>query len=214
HGTVDHENFWYLSGDHQGAAERVVESTIRRVGHVPASQDVVNAFANSDAGDMTSGIRFVGPAAAEYVGDREASAMITAWRAAGRALSRHPAIDLRWTRVCFCAQETSGGPVDSSPWIGLAAAAGSEEGRTILYDDGLANEGDRLPTDAGPQGDKIKVLDEKGSVPQAVPFTVVRIGNGLLATIPGEATVGTGSLIRDAIQNAVAGSGITHVDIV
>src|SRR5437764_518630 len=55
-GTVDHVNFWYYSGDHQGAAERVVEAAIRRAGHVPSGQDVINAFANGDAGDMTSGI--------------------------------------------------------------------------------------------------------------------------------------------------------------
>ena len=88
HGTVDHENFRYYSGDHQGAAERAVESAIRSAGHVPGSQDVINAFANSDAGDMTSGIQFNGPAAAEYVGRREAAAMLAAWRQAGHAMTR------------------------------------------------------------------------------------------------------------------------------
>ena len=34
HGTVDHENFQYYSGDHQGAAERTVEAAIRAAGHV------------------------------------------------------------------------------------------------------------------------------------------------------------------------------------
>jgi neutral ceramidase len=214
HGTVDHENFQYYSGDHQGAAERVVEAAIRRTAHVPASQDVVNAFANSDAGDMTSGIQFVGPAAAEDVGRREAAAMLTAWRAAGHAMNRHPVIDLRWTRMCFCGQQTSGGATDTNPWIGLAAAAGSEEGRTIFYYHGLANEGDKLAVPVGPQGDKITVLNEKGSIPQAVPLSVVRIGNGALATVPGEPTVGLGKMIRDAVATALAPAGVTHVDVV
>ncbi len=214
HGTVDHENFQYYSGDHQGAAERVVEAAIRQSGHVPASQDVVNAFANSDAGDMTSGIQFVGPAAAEDVGRREAAAMLGAWRSAGHAMNRDPVIDLRWTRTCFCGQQTSDGPTDTNPWIGLAAAAGSEEGRTIFYDHGVANEGDKLPVPVGPQGDKILTLNEKGSVSQAVPFTVVRIGDGALATVPGEPTVGVGTMIRDAVQAVVGPAGITHVDIV
>jgi neutral ceramidase len=214
HGTVDHENFQYYSGDHQGAAERVVEAAIRQIGHVPASQDVVNAFANSDAGDMTSGIQFVGPAAAEDVGRREAAAMLQAWRSAGQAMNSHPALALRWTRTCFCGQQTSEGPTDTNPWIGLAAAAGSEEGRTIFYDHGVANEGDKLPVPVGPQGDKILTLNEKGSVSQAVPFSVVRIGDGLLATVPGEPTVGVGKMIRDAVQAAVGPAGITHVDIV
>ena len=215
HGTIDHENFRYYAGDHQGAAERVVEATIRQLGHVPAAQDVVNAFGNSDAGDMTAGIVNVGPAAAEKVGREEAAAMLTAWRQAGRRMSTHPALSLRWTRVCFCGQDTSGGYLtDSTPWVGKAAGAGSEEGRTIFYYEGLANEGDKLPADSGPQGDKITVLRASGGVPQAVPFSVVRIGDGLLATVPGEPTVGVGKLIRSAVQAAVGGSGIRHVDIV
>ncbi len=214
HGTVDHENFWYYSGDHQGAAERVVESAIRSAGHVPGSQDVINAFANSDAGDMTSGIQYNGPADAEYVGRREAAAMLAAWRQAGSAMTRHPAFGLRFTRVCMCGQATSGGAIDSTPWIGKAAGAGSEEGRTIFYYDGLANEGDKLPVDVGPQGDKILALNEKGNVPQAVPFTVMRLGDRLIATIAGEPTVGTGKLIRSAILASVGSAGIRQVVIV
>jgi neutral ceramidase len=175
---------------------------------------VVNAFANGDAGDMTSGIQYSGPSDAEYVGRREAAAMLAAWRQAGRAMTRHPAFAVRFTRVCMCGQQTSGGAIDSTPWIGKAAGAGSEEGRTIFYYDGLAQEGDKLPLDAGPQGDKITVLDEKGSVPQAVPFSAVRIGDRLIATIAGEPTVGTGKLIRAAVQAAVGHAGIRQVVIV
>jgi neutral ceramidase len=214
HGTVDHENFMYYSGDHQGAAERMVEAAIRSAGRVPGSQTVINAFANSDAGDMTSGIQYNGPADAEYVGDREAAAMLDAWRQAGAAMTRTPAFALRFTRVCMCGQQTSGGAIDSTPWIGKAAGAGSEEGRTIFYYDGVANEGDKLPLAIGPQGDKILALNESGSVPQAVPFTVLQLGDRLIATVPGEPTVGTGSAIRDAIQSAVTGSGIKQVVIV
>jgi hypothetical protein len=214
HGTIDHANFSYYSGDHQGTAERVVEAAIRAAGRVPGSQDVVNAFANSDAGDMTSGIRYVGPAAAEYVGRREAAVMLSAWHRAGRAMTRHPAMDLRWTRACFCGQETSDGPTDSTPWVGKAAGAGSEEGRTIFYYDGLAHEGDRLPVAVGPQGDKILTLNAKGSISKAVPFTVLRIGDRLIATIPAEPTVGVGKLVRAAVQSATAHSPIKHVVIV
>ncbi len=51
-------------------------------------------------------------------------------------------------------------------------------------------------------------------MPQAVPFTVLRLGDGLIATVPGEPTVGTGSAIRAAVQSAVGGSGIKQVVIV
>jgi neutral ceramidase len=214
HGTVDHENFQYYSGDHQGAAERTVEAAIRAAGHVPGSQDVINAFANSDAGDMTSGIQYNGPAAAQYVGQREAAAMLAAWRQAGHAMTRHPALAVRFTRVCMCAQQTSGGAIDSTPWIGKAAGAGSEEGRTIFYYDGAAHEGDKLPVSIGPQGDKVLALNESGNVPQAVPFTALRLGDGMITTVPGEPTVGTGAAIRGAVSAAIAGSGIHHVVIV
>jgi neutral ceramidase len=101
HGTVDHENFQYYSGDHQGAAERTVEAAIRAAGRVPASQDVINAFANSDAGDMSSGIQYNGPADAQYVGQREAAAMLTAWRRprhdrpSGHRHAVHPRVHVR-----------------------------------------------------------------------------------------------------------------------
>ena len=128
HGTDDHENFSYYSADHQGSAERVVEAAIRSAGHVPAGQDVVNAFADSDAGDVTSGIVDAGPAYAEQVGREEAGAMLTAWRQAGHAMSTDPIVDTRTTDVCFCGQRDLGGTPDSNPWIGLAAAAGSRRG--------------------------------------------------------------------------------------
>ena len=181
---------------------------------MPAAQPVVNAFANSDAGDQTAGIAHVGPAAAEWVGDQEAAAMLAAWRQAGRSLSTRPPLVLRWTRTCFCGQQTTEGTVDSHAWVGKAAGAGSEEGRTIFYYHGLANEGDRLPLDNGPQGDKITVLPATGSVSQAVPFAVLRVGDGLLATIPGEPTVGVGDQIRGAIYGQLGGSGIRHVTLV
>jgi neutral ceramidase len=212
HGTVDHANFRYYAADHQGTAERVVEAAIRAAGGAAPGQDVVNAFANSDAGDMTAGIDHVGPAAAQWVGNQEAAAMLRAWRAAGRSMSSHPVIALRWTRVCFCGQSTSEGTVDSQAWVGKAAGAGSEEGQTIFYYHGLAHEGDRLPFDRGPQGDKITVL--KAPVSQAVPFTVLRVGDGLIATIPGEPTVGVGAQIRAAIDPELAGSPIHHLALV
>jgi hypothetical protein len=214
HGTVDHANFSFYAADHQGTAERVVEATIRAAGRVPAAQDVVNAFANSDAGDMTAGIEHVGPAAAEWVGDQEAAAMLAAWRRAGSDLRTNPALSLRWTRTCFCGQHTSLGPVDSHAWVGKAAGAGSEEGRTIFYYHGLANEGDRLPVDNGPQGDKITVLPATGSISQAVPFAALRVGDGLLFTIPGEPTVGVGRQVRDAVTAQLTASGIRHVALV
>jgi hypothetical protein len=213
HGTVVKPPFQYFSADHQGAAQRVVEASIRTAGQVPAGQDVVDAYGNSDAGDMTAGIMHSGPADAEWVGRQEASAMLSAWRSAAGAMTANAGLGLRWTRLCLCGQDTPQGPIDTTPVIGQAAAAGSEELRTIFYDVGIAKEGDMLPFDLGPQGDKVQTLREGGSVPQAVPLTVVRIADQLMITVPGEATVGTGRMFRSAVAAATQGARISRIVI-
>ena len=61
--------------------------------------------------------------------------MLAAWRRARAAgLSRRPALDLRWTRVCFCGQMTETGPVADNPEPGLPFLTGSEEERGPLFD--------------------------------------------------------------------------------
>src|SRR5436305_8490042 len=99
HGTVNKYTFHYYNEDHHGAATSVVESRIRKLGHVPHRQDVVNVYGNSDEGDQSAGLTRDGPAAADFVGRVEAAAMLRAWKQAGRNMSRSPAFDERWTRV-------------------------------------------------------------------------------------------------------------------
>ncbi|TCJ28357.1 neutral/alkaline non-lysosomal ceramidase N-terminal domain-containing protein [Nocardioides jejuensis] len=213
HGTVNKASFSYYSADHAGSAERYLSDKIRTAAHLPASSNVVTAFANSDAGDMSSGLDRSGPAAADYVGQREAAAMFTAWSAAGQAMTSTPTINLRWTRMCMCGQSVDGHPTDSSPVGGLAAFAGSEEGRSLGYELGIAREGMRLPADVGPQGRKIPLLNEKGNMPQAVPLTVLQIGNQAIATVPGEPTLGAGTMLRSALGPILSGVGIKRVVI-
>ena len=57
---------------------------------VPASQDVVNAYGNTDEGDQSAGLTRSGPAAADYVGRVEADAMLAAWREAGGHMTTTP----------------------------------------------------------------------------------------------------------------------------
>jgi neutral ceramidase len=118
--------------DHFGPATAVSEMAIRRAAKVPLTQDVVTAFSNADEGDITSGLKRNGPAAAEYVGRVEANAFMRAWRQAGRRLSTSPEIALRWTRFCFCGQETEGGRVDDKAVPGLTTLTGSDEHRGQL----------------------------------------------------------------------------------
>ena len=213
HGTVVKPTFPFYNADHHAAAARVAEARIRRAGRVPRSQEVVNAYGNSDEGEMTAGLRFSGPAGAHEVGRREAKAFVEAWRRAGRSLSASPRLDSRWTIECFCGRQTAEGPVDDHAVVGMPFLTGSEENRGPLYDEtGVPFEGYRLPVGAGPQGVKIQSVSDTGSTfPDAVPLTSARVGDRAIVTIPGEMTSGMGRRLRSNAERAVAGSGIDGV---
>ena len=215
HGTINKYTFNYYNADHHGSATRVVEAAIRRSGRVPPRQEVVNAYGNTDEGDISSGLDRSGPAAADYVGRLEAREMLAAWRAAGKSLSRTPALDLRWTRVCFCGQDTEEGPVDSSPVVGFPLLTGSEEGRGPLFDvTQRPHEGVRNPAPSGPQGHKLPVLtSDESSTPRAVPLMALRVGDGMVVSIPGEMTAEMGRRVRESVQRTVAGAGVSRTVI-
>ena len=214
HGTVVKPTFTYYNADHHGAATRLAERAIRRLGGVPRRQEVVNAYGNTDEGDMTAGIRHGGPAGAFAVGRGEARAMVLAWRAAGRNLSRRPALGFRWTRECFCGRDTAVGPVDERAVVGLPFLTGSEENRGPLYDEtGVSFEGYRQPVASGPQGHKMQVIRDSGQFPTAIPLTAVRIGNRIIVTVPGEMTSGMGRRLRAAVLRAAASNGVRGVVI-
>lgn len=216
HGTVDPYTFGVYSADHTGPAARVFEAGVRREGHVPAREEVVGAYGNSDAGDMSAGLGRRGPARADEVGAAEARAMLRAWRAAGRRLSSRPALDWRWTRICFCGRrDAEGHAVSADPWLGLPFLTGSEENRGPLFDlDRVNHEGNRLPAPTGPQGDKIAVLGPPvASFATSVPLMTIRVGDGLLASVPGEMTVEMGRRTRAAVLAAARPLGVRRVVI-
>ncbi|MEA2374265.1 MAG: neutral ceramidase [Thermoleophilaceae bacterium] len=213
HGTVNKYTFHFYNEDHHGSATHVVEDTIRRKGHVRRGQDVVNAYGNTDEGDQSAGLDRSGPAASDYVGRVEARQMLAAWRSAGRRMSRKPNLDMRWTRVCFCGQNTDVGPVDTTAQIGLPLLTGSEEGRGPLYDEThVPFEGRTSPVSMGPQGDKIKA-NIPDDVPKAVPLVALRLGDRMIVTVPGEMTVEMGRRVRAAVLAAVKAGGIRSVVI-
>lgn len=217
HGTVDPYTFGVYSADHQGPAARDFEAAVRRIGHVPARDDVVGAYGNSDAGDMSAGLGRRGPAKADEVGRAEANAMIAAWRRAGRGMTGSPAFEWRWTRMCFCGQAVKGGePAATSPSVGFPFLTGSEENRGPLYDQTHVNhEGDRLPLDVGPQGRKIQAIGPPAAqFPSSLPILSIHLGNRLLATVPGEMTEEMGRRLRATLAAAAAPLGIKRVVIV
>lgn len=214
HGTVNPYTFDVYNADHHGSATRVVEDAIRESGEVPPAQMVVNAYGNTDEGDQSSALHRRGPAFADYVGRVEAEAMLAAWRDAESRMTDRPALDWRWTRLCFCGQETEGGRVADSGWVGLSLITGSEEGRGPLHSlTGAVFEGLRSPFEAGAQGHKIPLLAQGDGIPKAVPLLAVRIADRLVVSVPGEMTAGMGERVRDSVLEAAAGAGVQRAVI-
>jgi hypothetical protein len=221
HGTVNKFQFDVYNEDHHGAAIHKVESRIRKQGRVPAGQDVVNAYGNTDEGDISAGLTRSGPAAADAVGTEEAGAFMRAWKQAGKRMRRSPALVSRWTRMCFCGQDTAVGPVADHGAFGLSEFTGSEEGRGPLFDSTRQTfEGDHLPVGSGgnlpvpstpaadpAQGDKI-VIGAPLDTPKAVPLMALRIGDRLIVSVPGEMTAEMGRRVRAAVLAASARAGI------
>ena len=215
HGTVNlGSRALDYNGDHLGAAMLAAEDALRRAGGAPGAQDVVTAFSNADEGDTSSALRRTGPAAAEYVGRVEAAAMMRAWRAAGRRLSTTPVLDLRWTRFCFCGQETAGGRVDDKAVPGLPLLSGSDEHRGQLHEHtGVVFEGHRLPAEAGPQGNKIQLEPQGVPIPAGAPLLLVRVADGAIVSNPGEVTVEVGRRLEAAVRAGLDGTGVREVAI-
>lgn len=213
HGTVNRFQFTFYNEDHHGAATHLVERTIRQRGGVPRSQDVVNAYGNTNEGDQSSGLDRWGPAAAERVGSEEAHRFLDAWRQAGRHMDRTPTLERRWTRMCFCGQDTAAGPVANKGVFGQAEFTGSEEGRGPLFDvTRVPFEGDHLPVGSGAQGDKIQTPIPV-DIPRAVPLMALQVGDRMIASIPGEMTAEMGRRVRHAVVQAAAGHGVRRAVI-
>jgi neutral ceramidase len=213
HGTVTKSSFEYYNQDHHGSALRLFEAGVRRAGRVPRRQLVLNVYGNGNEGDMSAGLDHTGPAGSDEVGRLEGQAMLRAWRGAGRAgLTRRPALELRWTRVCFCGQTTETGRVADNPEPGLPFFTGSEEERGPLYEvTGQHYEDTRDPADSEDQGHKVGVTGAGGSIPNVVPLIQVLVRDKLISTLPGEPTKEIGAQLRQRVLQAVAGSGVRDV---
>jgi neutral ceramidase len=216
HGTVNQYQFSVYNRDHHGSAIKVFEDTVRRAGKVPRSQEVLNVYGNTDEGDQSAGLDHNGPAFADEVGRKEADAMYRAWRQAGRGMTGKPTLDWRWTRLCFCGQQTEGGKVDSTGVIGLPQFTGSEEGRGPLYDETHESfEGRRGPGGDEAQEHKIQVVrDNSGGLPKAVPLLAIRVRDRVIVSVPGEMTAEMGRRVRGAVLGAIPpGARVSRVVI-
>ncbi len=212
HGTVVKSETEAYSGDHHAAAWRLFADRVRKASDVPKRQTIVNVYPNGAEGDQSAGLRHTGVAGAVEVGGKEATAMFDAWKDAGARLSRTPELDVRWTRACFCGRQTATGPVDSKGIVGASFLTGSEEGRGPLFDvTQTPLEGMTSPIDDPVQGRKIQL--PIASPPPATIVGMYRIGDGVLATIPGEPTKEVGVHVRKAVLAELAGRGVKTVTI-
>lgn len=215
HGTVNPSELEVYNRDHHGAAVAVFEERVRKAGNVSPKRMVVNVYGNGNEGDQSAGLDGQGPEVAERVGRREADAMFAAWEQAGRRMATTPDLDLRWTRTCFCGQEVPGGRVASTPMAGLPFLTGSEEGRGPLFDlTGVPLEGATTPTEGfASQGHKVAIpgVTSTETVPQAVPLMTVRIGDRVIASLPGEPTVEVGRRAEAAVLDATRSAGVSRV---
>jgi hypothetical protein len=212
HGTVVKSGEQVYSGDHHAAAWRLFADKVRKAAAVPSAQTIVNVYPNGAEGDQSAGLTHTGIDGARAVGGAEAAKMFEAWKAAGKRLSRTPALDVRWTRSCFCGRQTATGPVDSSGQLGIGFLTGSEEGRGPLYDlTRVSFEGRRNPFVDPVQGNKVVAVGANAA--PAVPLSITRIGDGVLVGVPGEPTKEVGVRVRAAVRGPLAPKGVKHVVI-
>lgn len=213
HGTVVPSETRAYSGDHHAAATRVFEQTVREEAGVPAGRPVVNVYGNGAEGDQSAGLDARGYAAAEAVGRKEAASMLAAWRDAGDDLSATPPLDVRWTQTCFCGQRVEGGVVSRQAFPGAPFVTGSEEGRGPLYDvTKTPLEGVRAPVELV-AGHGHKAIVPVGQFPRAVPLMTVRVGDRVIASLPGEPTKEAGARVKAAVLAKTAAAGVQNVVI-
>ena len=165
----------------------------------------VALYTNGASGDLMPVFdSYNATALMDLQGQRIALQARRAWRAAGRRLEGAPAVDVRWTRACYCGQEVAPGRrVDSEPVFGLPFLGGSEDGASIFHEP-AATEGRRLPAEAADpvQGRKIRAVPSRPlEVHETNPeFQAIRVGDRLLLAAPGEPSVEMARRFQRAVE--------------
>ncbi len=183
-----------------------------------AAPGFVGLYSNGASGDLQPTFDAWNPQALmDLHGRRLSAGAYDAWRAAGRSLDEDLAVDVRWTKSCYCGQEVEEGKsVAAEPVWGLPFLGGSEDGASIFHEP-LATEGRRLPAAmADPvHGRKIRAAWSRPvGVHDVIPeLQVLRLGDRLMLNAPGEPSVEMARRFVAAVQ-PVLPAGVTEAFVV
>lgn len=168
----------------------------------------VGLYSNGASGDLQPRFDAWNPQALmDLHGRRLARGAFAAWQRAGNDLDPAMPVDVRWTRACYCGQEVEKGRrVSSEPLWGLPFLGGSEDGASIFHEP-LATEGRRRPAElADPvHGRKIPAAPSRPlAVHDDIPeIQVVRLGDRVMLTVPGEPSVEMGRRFVAAVREVL-----------
>lgn len=208
HGTVFGGDNLLFTGDNQGVAERLVERGIAeraaaRGIHLPAGWQIVDAYANGTEGDIAPYCTGYNDfACVEETGLRQARAVLSLYDSLGPSLVDDIPLD---GRLDVLYMKGDGG---TSPLAVLGAGPDCPAGRPPL---------DQPPTNeiVPGQGRKCPLLPLTGLGPSWFWLQTMRLGDYLLANVPGEMTVQMGRRLRKRLLDSpanrdAAGNPIVH----
>jgi neutral ceramidase len=151
-------------------------------------------------------------ACADLIGHRVAAAMHRAWEAAGPG-DDHPVLAGATCRIAYRGQRLGPGvQVGSRAWFGLPFIGGGQNGPSFFY--GLGLQGRRRPRWLAHRVHGRKLRVAPAPWPPEADVTVLRIGECLLLTVPGEPTVEAGRRMVAAALRAVPTGEVTDALIV
>jgi neutral ceramidase len=169
------------------------------------AQPPVAILTNGTEGDLIPRYDEVNQhACADLVGQRVAAAMHRAWEAAGPG-DEHVVVDGATRRIVYRGQLLEPGvQVGRRAWFGLPFIGGGQNGPSFFYGWGL--QGRRRP---GWLADRVhgrKLRVAPAPWPPEADVTVLRIGDRLLLSVPGEPTVEAGRrMVAAALRAAPTG---------
>jgi neutral ceramidase len=200
HGTVFGADNLLFTGDNQGIAERLVEQGIAaraaaRGIRLPQGWQIVDAYANGTEGDIAPHcVGYNDFSCAEQTGTLQAKAQLGLYDSLGTQLRNDLPLD---ARLDVLYMDGGGG---TSPVAILGAGPDCPLGRPP-FDMYPLN--DPIPG----QGRKCPFLPLTGMGPQWFWIQVMRIGDYVLANVPGEMTVQMGRRLRQRVLASAANRG-------